>query len=138
MALCYLVGPINDCNDDEAMTWREKVKAKLGEENCLDPMRRDFRGKEDESVGEIVHGDLDDLRACDYVIANCWQPSWGTAMEIAFASNQPVIGGYKPVIAVVPEGVKISPWLRYHTKVIVRTLDEAIAWAKSYIEIRSW
>lgn len=117
----YLAGPINGCTDDEANTWRDQVKAKFGEANCVDPMRRDYRGKEDESVAEIVHGDLADIDDSDVMLANCWQVSWGTAMEIHYAHT---IG--KRVIAILPTDVRVSPWLRYHAEV-VHSLDDALA-----------
>ncbi len=124
--LVYLMGPINGCTDDEASTWRDQVKAELGEEHTLDPMRRDYRGVEDESVDAIVDGDLEDIGACTSALANCWQVSWGTAMEIFYAHS---IG--RPVIAVLPEGTRISPWLRYHTRAIVHTLPAALRMLRS-------
>lgn len=115
----YLAGPINGCSDDEANNWRDVAKAALGEENCIDPMRRDYRGREDESVNEIVHGDYADIRDSDVMLANCWQVSWGTAMEIHFAFEEG-----KRVLAILPPGTRVSPWLRYHAT-IVFSLDDA-------------
>lgn len=117
----YLAGPINGCTDDEANNWRDIVKQRLGAEHCLDPMRRDYRGNEDQSVAEIVRGDLDDIAAADLILANCWQVSWGTAMEIYHAHTIS-----KGVIAVLPPGGLVSPWLRHHAAV-VHSLDEALA-----------
>jgi nucleoside 2-deoxyribosyltransferase len=119
--MAYLAGPINGCTDDESKNWREEIKSILGEENCLDPMRSDYRGREDECVDEIVEKDKADIYDSDVVIANCWQVSWGTAMEILFAWNCNV-----PVIAIVPKDARISPWLCYHTIAIVHCLDDAI------------
>lgn len=84
-------------------------------------MRRDYRGKEDESVNEIVRNDLLDIRLSDVMVANCWQVSWGTAMEIYFAHS---IG--TRVIAILPPEARVSPWLRYHAE-IVHSLDDALA-----------
>jgi nucleoside 2-deoxyribosyltransferase len=117
----YLAGPINGCTDDEAKNWREVVKERLGENLCLDPMRRDYRGREDRHIVEIVALDKGDIRASDAVLANCWQVSWGTGMEIHYARS---IG--KPVIAVVPPGVQVSPWLRYHAT-LCTSLDNALS-----------
>ena len=119
--MIYLAGPINGCSDDEATNWRDLAKERLGAENCLDPMRRDYRGIEDENTDEIVEGDKLDILAADVVLANCWQVSWGTAMEIYYAWSQD-----SKVIAVVPPGARISPWLRYHTVAVVRSLADAI------------
>jgi nucleoside 2-deoxyribosyltransferase len=116
----YLCGPIAGCTDDEATNWRELVKAALGEEACIDPMRRDYRGREDANVSEIVLGDEADIRDCDVVLANCWHVSWGTAMEIFYAASID-----KPVIAVVAPGTRVSPWLSYHARV-VPSLDAAL------------
>lgn len=121
MTTVYLAGPINGCTDDEANTWRDQVKLALGVENTLDPMRRDYRGIEDESVREIVEGDLEDIINSDIMLANCWQVSWGTAMEIFYANE---IG--KAVIAVLPPDARVSPWLRWHAEV-VHSLDDALA-----------
>jgi nucleoside 2-deoxyribosyltransferase len=118
----YLAGGINGCTDDEAVNWREWVKERLGAENCIDPMRRDYRGREDQCADEIVEGDKADIRESRAVLANCWRVSWGTAMEILFAFERGI-----PVIAVVPADAVVSPWLRYHTLSVVSTLEEALA-----------
>lgn len=141
----YLAGPINGCTDDEANGWRQgfidrhnyrcwdcqRQSGQFHQAICtvgegyirrvefLDPMRRDYRGKEDESVDEIVELDIKDIDECDVFLAYCWQVSWGTAMEIFYAYN-----AGKWVIVVIPEGQRISPWLRYHSHQIFSTLDE--------------
>lgn len=117
----YLAGPINGCTDDEAVNWRELVKDELGAENCIDPMRRDYRGVEDQNVEQIVAGDERDIMASDVVLANCWQVSWGTAMEIHFSYCES-----KTVLAVLPPGARVSPWLRYHATVLF-SLEDALA-----------
>lgn len=118
--LVYLAGPINGCTDDEAVSWRELAKAQIGMDCCLDPMRRDYRGREGEFTAEIVEADKADIFACGLVLANCWQQSTGTSMEVFYAHS---IG--KPVIAVVPPGAPVSPWLKYHATVR-DSLGEAI------------
>ncbi len=120
--ITYLAGPINGCTDDEANNWRDVAKARLGEENCLDPMRRDYRGIEDDSVDDIVHGDLKDINNSNVMLANCWQTSWGTAMEIHYAWGCGI-----DVICILPPGSRVSPWLRYHSTAVVNSLDEAFA-----------
>jgi nucleoside 2-deoxyribosyltransferase len=117
----YLCGPINGCTDNEAVTWRTTIKDALGERACIDPMRRDYRGREDESVAEIVQGDKDDIKTADVVLANCWQPSVGTSMEIFYAHS---LG--KPVVAILPTNEPISPWYRQHVVEIVHSLQEAL------------
>lgn len=121
MKTIYLCGAINGCSDGEANDWRERVKSELeGRFVFLDPMRRDYRGKEDESVAEIVHGDYDDIAASDVVLVAADRPSWGTAMEThhAFQSGKEVL--------VVCGQERVSPWLRYHSHRIFTTLGGAI------------
>lgn len=122
MTTVYLAGGINGLSDADAKDWREYAKGELEGFDTLDPMRRDYRGREDESVEEIVQGDLKDIRECDVVLASCVRPSWGTAMEIHYAAYEAA----KPVYAVVPEGQAISPWLRYFTRGIYNTFEQAI------------
>lgn len=117
--MIYLAGPINGCSDSQANDWRGWFRNHTGH-RFLDPMRRDYRGREDDCVAEIVNGDITDIDDCTVFLANCWQVSRGTAMEIFYAYRA---GKY--VILVVPEGQRISPWLRYHSHHIVATLDEA-------------
>lgn len=116
----YLGGPINGCTDEEAHGWRESLKpllSSLGYE-AVDPMDRDYRGREMEPgvAREIVQGDLADINACEVLIMNCPRPSFGTAMEVFY--------GYtagKTVITVIPDdGKEPSPWLVEHSSVIVR------------------
>lgn len=121
MTVVYLAGGINGLSDADARDWRERAKSRL-RTDTLDPMRRDYRGIEDESVNEIVRGDLEDIRRSDVVLASCVRPSWGTAMEIHYATELADV----PVYAVVPEGQPVSPWLRYYTEQIFSTFDEAI------------
>lgn len=115
----YLCGPINDCTDDECTTWREKAKKHLPK--TLDPMRRDYRGREADCVEEIVEADVEDILNSDILLAFCPKPSVGTSMEIFFAHSLGM-----PVVTVVPEGASWSPWLTYHTTYPVRTLDLAL------------
>ena len=45
----YLAGPINGCSDSEAITWRQWFKEESLrdiEVDFIDPMKRDYRGKE--------------------------------------------------------------------------------------------
>ena len=115
----YLCGGINGLADAECKDWREYAKTRLS--RTLDPMRRDYRGRESECVDEIVRGDIIDIDNSHVVLAMCPKPSWGTAMEIFYAYDQS-----KPVVAVVPSGVPVSPWLTYHSSKIFNSLDAAI------------
>jgi len=117
----YLCGPINGCTDEECKDWREAVKVRLPD--TLDPMRRDYRGREAECADEIVEGDKEDIDSCDVLLVNYDKPSVGTSMEVyhAWLRDTPV------VVVCRPEAV-ISPWLRYHSTKFVHSFDDAIAW----------
>lgn len=115
----YLCGGINGLSDADAKDWREDAKLRLP--LTLDPMRRDYRGREAECVAEIVIGDLKDIADSDVVLAMCNRPSWGTAMEIYHAA---IIVGI-PVYTVVPLDVAVSPWLSHHSAIFT-SLDSAI------------
>lgn len=119
----YLGGPINGCTDEEAHGWRDELKPLLEEmgHEWVDPMRRDYRGREMEPgvAAEIVRGDLLDIETCDAYIFNCPRPSYGTAMEIAYAARYRFFN--RKLIVVLPDdGREPSPWLVFHSDVIVR------------------
>ena len=119
--IVYLCGGINGLSDSDCRDWREVAKSRLAFPT-LDPMRRDYRGREDQNVNEIVTGDLDDIAKSETVLVNATRPSWGTAMEIVYARQQ-----RKQVVAWVGDGGLVSPWLRYHCDEIHETLEAAIA-----------
>ena len=115
----YLCGGINGLSDADCRDWREVAKAQL-RTATLDPMRRDYRGKEDANFREIVAYDLEDIDACDYVLVNATKPSWGTAMEVFYAFQSD-----KYVVVWVGTGTRVSPWLRYHCAEIRESLESA-------------
>ena len=114
----YLCGPINGCTDEECINWRDAAKTIFSD--TVDPMRRDYRGREDQCVSEIVEGDKLDIDKCDALLVNYDKPSVGTSMEVFYAWQQK-----KPVIIVASKDARISPWLRYHSSRIVNTFMEA-------------
>ena len=116
----YLAGPINGCTDAEANNWRSAVK-KL-HNDVLDPMARDYRGKETEAVKQIVEGDKADIDVCDGVLVWFERPSVGTSMEVLYAWEH-----NKPVVVVNRSGKPASPWLVYHSIAVCGTAQEAIA-----------
>ena len=116
----YLCGPINGCTDEECRDWRAYV-AGTWQGRCIDPMVRDYRGREAEAFREIVELDKIDVANADIILVNYDKPSVGTSMEILFAWQ---LG--KRVIVVCPEAAVISPWLRYHAHHIVHTFDDAM------------
>ena len=124
MKTLYLAGPISACTDSEAKDWREQAKSELsGEFTFLDPMSRDYRGRELEPgiAAEIVNGDKEDIRSSDILLVFCPKPSVGTSMEVFYGFD--VLG--KPVVIVHPDA-RPSPWLIQHSTKIVKTFGEAI------------
>lgn len=115
----YLAGPIMGCTDEECKDWREYAKKRLPE--TLDPMDRDYRGKELANADAIVEGDKADINNAQILLVNFPKPSTGTCMEIIYAWE---MGKY--IVAVVPQGEKVSPWLAYHTHFITDSFDSAI------------
>lgn len=121
----YLCGPINGCTDEECKDWREFVKSRW-EGPTLDPMRRDYRGREDESVREIVELDKIDVANSDVILVNYDRPSVGTSMEILYAWERG-----KMVVVVAAPDQRISPWLRYHSHKIASSFGEALGFVRS-------
>lgn len=121
----YLCGPINGCTDEECKDWRAYVTA-AWPGKCIDPMVRDYRGREAEAYREIVEMDKIDVANAGIILVNYDKPSVGTSMEILFAWQ---LG--KRVIVVCRSDAVISPWLRYHAHHIVHSFDEAMTLAKA-------
>lgn len=120
----YLCGPINGCSDEECNDWRNLVRSLLEgnlEFDTLDPMRRDYRGREKECTDEIVEGDKEDIDNSYLLLVGYSKPSVGTSMEILYAWER-----NKPIILVTSSSTVISPWLRYHVTAIVSTFVEAV------------
>lgn len=136
----YLAGPINDCTDEECKDWRERVKRELPDVDFLDPMRRDYRNLESmETAAEIVENDKADINNCEALLVYHDRPSVGTSMEILYAFERGIY-----VLTVGCTGKPLSPWILYHSSVIVNTLDEAIERLKDMLskdqsyELISW
>jgi nucleoside 2-deoxyribosyltransferase len=121
----YLAGPINGCTDDEAKGWRERIKDLLPPGvGYLDPMARDYRGRELEPgiAREIVEGDKEDILNADVGIFYYERPSVGTAMEMLFAHEHGI-----PVVVIDKSGEPLSPWLLYHARRVTGSLEGAVA-----------
>lgn len=118
----YLCGPINGRSDDDCKGWREYVKSKI--QNTVDPMDRDYRGRELEPgiAQEIVENDKADILACDAMLVYYDKPSVGTSMEILFAYERG-----KRVLLIDKSGKPLSPWLMYHCPQSYTTIDGALA-----------
>jgi nucleoside 2-deoxyribosyltransferase len=121
----YLGGPINGCTDEEANGWRNEAKERLAAlgHRSIDPMDRDYRGREMEPgiAAEIVELDKLDIEGSDVLIMNCPRPSVGTSMEIMYGWWR-----RKRVLTVIPEGSVPSPWLVYHSSELFHSVADAI------------
>lgn len=114
----YLGGPINGCTDAQCKDWRAAAKEALAGHTILDPMDRDYRGREDEAWEEIVEQDKLDIRGADILLMNCPTPSVGTSMEILYGWER----GKR--VMIVASG-RVSPWLRAHGEIYL-TLESAV------------
>jgi nucleoside 2-deoxyribosyltransferase len=126
----YLAGPINGCDDATAKNWREYAKARL-EAETLDPIRRDFRGREMEPGidAEIVEGDKADIEGSDILLVNASSPSVGTSMEVLYAFQRGKI-----VVSVYNNPRPPSPWLTYHSNKVFSGLDAAIEFVNKIVK----
>jgi nucleoside 2-deoxyribosyltransferase len=130
----YLAGPINGCSDSEANDWRSEVKEKLGGlYEFMDPMRRDYRGRELEPgiALKIVTGDMKDIEASDVILAMCPKPSVGTSMEVFWAFYDLK----KTVVAIAP--TPASPWLLTFSTVQYTNLLAAITYLRTIAKGKS-
>lgn len=121
----YLCGPINGRTTADATGWREMVKANWPGKT-LDPMRRDYRGRELEPgiAKEIVEGDIEDIQLSDAVLVFFDKPSVGTAMEIFYAKHSLD----KPTVIVNVSDKPLSPWIVHHADFIVDNVTGALQW----------
>jgi nucleoside 2-deoxyribosyltransferase len=123
MTRVYLCGPINGRSDSDCIGWRQEfIAAWPGE--CVDPMRRDYRGREQAAgvAAEIVEADLSDIDKGEAVVVYFDRPSVGTAMEVFYAHR-----AGKRVVVIDKSGEPLSPWLVYHSHAIVASVREAVA-----------
>lgn len=116
----YLCGPINGCSDDAATTWRTWFKECGLNVRYVDPMRRDYRGKEHSNYREIVELDKRDIQNCDLVVVMYVKPSVGTSMELFYAWSIGV-----PTIVINESAEPLSPWMLYHATAVVSDKDSA-------------
>lgn len=86
----YLAGGINALSDAEANDWRDEITGLLKNKYkkdiiVLNPMIRDYRGKEGDWEEAIVTADKRDINNSDLIICYLKKPSFGTAMELMYA-----------------------------------------------------
>lgn len=120
----YLCGPINGCTDSQALDWRRMFTDILRINmsfTWVDPMKRDYRGKELDNYREIVELDKRDIKKCSAMVVMYIQPSVGTSMEVFIAWTIGI-----PVIVIDKSNKPISPWLKYHSTTVVKDEFEAV------------
>ncbi len=123
----YLSGPMADCTLEEQTCWRNKMKEDLPDVEFLDPCRREFKEYESmETAIEIVEKDKEDVDNSDVIFVFHNKPSVGTSMEILYAFEK---GKY--VLTVHATGMPLSPWILYHSSMVVKTIEEATEVLKS-------
>ena len=147
----FLAGRIDGLPDEDACAWRLWAAdlLRMADFQPVDPTRcfGQHRFREDELFHEIVSQNHCDILTCDYMIAKCDEPSWGTPMDIKEAWDRGVkivlfrtsVHKYykakedarnRPTSSTdtrVPE-VDWSPYLRFHSHARVESLSEAVAW----------
>jgi len=114
----YLCGPILGCTDEQCKDWRESAKKRFPA--AIDPMRRDYRGREEECYNEIVELDKTDIKECDCLLVNYDKPSVGTSMEVFYAWELCI-----PVFVVAKPETIVSPWLKYHSTKFFTSFEDA-------------
>lgn len=129
----YLCGPIQNCTDTECVAWREEAK-RLWPGVALDPLRRDYRGKELDNPEKLVSDDLNDIDNSDALVVWFDRPSVGTAMEIFYACTTARIPVF--VVDARPERTgPLSAWLVRHTTELHTTLEGALASLHTYLSL---
>ena len=125
----YLAGPIKGCDQNEIHLWRDlaidRLKCKV-----INPAVRDFsRSDPDSCLNDIVDPDKREIDNCSILLANCWQVSVGTSMEILYARERG-----KLIVTVVPEGEFISAWIIAHSHKIFHSVVRAVDYINGVLE----
>ena len=115
----YLAGPVTHSNDPNG--WRDIATSILEtwpRFEAINPLTVEARVKTDAEIVALDYRWILDSRA---ILAEVFEPSWGTAMEIAFAKQHGI-----PVFAWGKHPDKCSPWLRHHATKIDYSMSGAI------------
>jgi hypothetical protein len=118
----YLCGRIAGRFSVDCRCWREEAKRRLGSMLTLDPIARDYGGREWEPsiAREIVENDKKDIEQCGYLLVMFDKPSVEIALNIMYAYERAV-----PVYVVDASDKPLPPWMIYHATRICSTLAEA-------------
>jgi hypothetical protein len=97
----------------------------------LDPLRRDYRGREHENIPQLVNADLLDIDSSDGLLVYYDRPSVGSSMEVFYAHH--VLK--KPVVVWNNSDHVLSPWLLHHADyVTTRNLQALLVLARLIVE----
>jgi hypothetical protein len=122
MKTVYLAGAITGRTNAECVDWRAHAKQLL---KCptIDPIVKDYRGREREEFVAIVKKDKTDIDACDILLGNYSEPSVETSMEVLYAWEQGLI-----VVLVASSSHDLSPWLLCHHHKLCFSLEDAASY----------
>lgn len=114
----YLAGAIT--HDEDPRAWRRAAALLMPEGwDVFDPLELEAHTTTDRGI--VIH-DYRWIMQSSAVIVRANVPSWGTAMEIAFATQHGI-----PVVAWdSPRLDRASPWLRHHVDLFAQTLELAV------------
>lgn len=136
----YLAGPINGQSDSACIDWRARATELLRPLPVINPMDRDYRGKETLSgqAKLIVEKDKEDIDGSGALLVWYPGPSVGTAMEIMYAKTPIFTRDFfqplkLPVYIIDVSGKPLSPWLLYHATEIFSSLETACAAVKEQL-----
>lgn len=139
MLKIYLAGPVDNCSEKEKTMWRNIVKQTKPEYTFLDPMHYEvdvILGKK--NINEVIELEKGDIFDSDVLLAYPWKPGSGTAMEIMWAwmLNRNERRNNKINIVVVSEiNTYLSPWIKYHSTIVVPTFYEAFEWIENNVRV---
>lgn len=125
----YLSGPMDNCDKKEMNDWRDFVKGTWPEYRYHDPCRRAW-GTDVRDPKLLVELDKFDIASSNVLLANVWKYSAGTMMEIPYAHS---LG--KLVVVVNNLGRPISPWVGYHSTIVVSSICGGMEWLEDQLRL---
>lgn len=117
----YLCGPIQNRTTEDCTVWRNWA-TQMWPGETLDPLRRDYRGREHENIPQLVNEDLLDIDNSDGLLVYYDKPSVGSSMEVFYAHH--VLK--KPVVVWNNSDHVLSPWLLHHADHVTKRKYDAL------------
>lgn len=127
----YLGGAIHSLEFDSANGWRKEATRalELAGHKTINPLRhrlwKDASEQGQFNVNELVHRDLRDVKRADALLvdySSIDRNYTGTTTEMALARHL----WHKPIVVIVKDRERWSPWLDHLATKIVRDLEEAV------------